>query len=45
MKKLALLFVVSFVLVACQQTANPGSHLAKIDWEKQLSEAQKNNDY
>ena len=45
MKKLALLFVVGFLLVACQQKANPESHLAKIDWKKQLSEAQKNNDY
>jgi hypothetical protein len=34
MKKLALLFVVSFLFVACQQTANPESHLAKMDWEK-----------
>ena len=45
MKKLALLFVVSFLFVACQQTTNTESHLDKMDWEKQLSEAQKNNDY
>ena len=45
MKKLAFLFVFSFLFVACQQTANPESHLDKMDWEKQLSEAQKNNDY
>jgi len=45
MKKLALLFVVSFLFVACQQTANTEGHLDKMDWEKQLSTAQKNNDY
>ena len=45
MKKLALLFVVGFLFVGCQQTGKPESHLDKMDWEKQLSEAQKNNDY
>jgi hypothetical protein len=45
MKKLALLSVVSFLLVASVLMANSQSHLGKIDWEKQLSEAQKNNDY
>jgi len=45
MKKLALLLVVSFLLVASQLMAQSGGHLDKMDWEKQLSEAQKNNDY
>jgi hypothetical protein len=45
MKKFALLFVVSFLFVACQQTTNPESNLDKMDWKKQLSEAQKNNNY
>ena len=45
MKKLALLFVVGFLFAGCQQTGKPESHLDKMDWEKQLSEAQKNNDY
>ena len=45
MKKLVLLFVVGFLFAACQHTSNTESHLAKMDWEKQLSEAQKNNDY
>ena len=45
MKKLALLLVVSFLLVASQLMAQSESHLGKMDWEKQLSEAQKNNDY
>ncbi len=45
MKKVALLLVVSFLLVASQLVASSENHLAKIDWEKQLSEAQKNNDY
>ena len=45
MKKLALLLVVGFLLVTSQLMANPESHLDKIDWEKQLAEAQKNNDY
>jgi uncharacterized lipoprotein YmbA len=45
MKKFALLFIVSFLLVACQPTANAQNHLDKMNWEKKLSEAQKNNDY
>jgi len=45
MKKFALLFVVSFLVVACQLTANDQNHLDKMDWEKKLSEAQKKNDY
>jgi len=45
MKKLALLFAISFVFAAQQLMAGSGSHLSKMDWEKQLSEAQQNNDY
>ena len=45
MKKLALLFAVCFVLASQQLLAGSDSHLGKMDWEKQLSEAQKNNDY
>ena len=45
MKKLTLLLVVVFLLAASQLMANAESHLAKIDWEKQLSEAQTDNDY
>jgi len=45
MKKIALLAAVGFLLVACQHKANPESHLDKIDWQKQLSVAQKNRDY
>jgi hypothetical protein len=45
MKKLALLLVVSFLFVASQLMAESENHLDKMDWEKQLSEAQKNNDY
>lgn len=45
MKKITLLFTVCFVLAAQQLLAGSGSHLATMDWEKQLAEAQKNNDY
>ena len=45
MKKLVLLTVVGFVFAVSELLANPGSHLAEMDWEKQLVEAQKNNDY
>ena len=45
MKKFAILLGVSFLLFASQLMANSESHLDKIDWKKQLSEAQKNNDY
>ena len=45
MKKLALLFVFCVLFAASQLMADSESHLDKIDWEKQLSEAQKNNDY
>ena len=45
MKKLTLLSVVVLLLAVSQLIANAESHLDKIDWEKQLSEAQKNNDY
>ena len=45
MKKIVLLLLVSFLLVACQLPAKADGHLDKMDWEKQLSEAQKNNDY
>jgi len=47
MKKLVLLLLVPFVLTGC----GPGNkkaetHLGKLgDWQKQLTEAQKNNDY
>ena len=45
MKKIVLLSIVGFLLVACQHTAKPESYLDKIDWERKLFEAQKNNDY
>ena len=46
MKKLALLLVAGFLLAVSQLTANAAdSHLAKMDWQKQLAEAQKENDY
>jgi hypothetical protein len=47
MKKLALLLVigVGILLVACQQKTTPETNLDKIDWQKQLSEAEKNKDY
>jgi len=46
MKKIALLAAVGFLLAACQHTPKPESHLAKLgDWQKQLTEAQKNRDY
>ena len=49
MKKIVLLIALSaavfFLLVACQQKAKPESHLDKLDWQKMLSEAQKNKDY
>lgn len=45
MKKLALLSTVVFLFLASQLVTGAESHLGKIDWEKQLSEAQKNNDY
>ena len=45
MRKLALLLVVCFLFIASQVIAKAESHLDKIDWEKQLSEAQKNNNY
>ena len=49
MKKIAFLIalsaVVVFLLVACQHKPKPETHLDKLDWQKQLSEAQKNNDY
>lgn len=45
MKKFSLLTVAIFLFVAYQLMAGPEGHLAKIDWQKQLSEAQKNNDY
>jgi hypothetical protein len=45
MKKPVLLLVVGCLIFASQQMARAESHLDKLDWEKQLSEAQKNNDY
>lgn len=45
MKMLVLFTIVSFLFTASELMANPGSHLAKMDWEKQLAEAKKNNDY
>lgn len=45
MKKIALLFAVGFVFAAQPLMAEDGSHLGTMDWEKQLSEAQKTNDY
>ena len=45
MKKSVLVSLVVFLLAASPLMANSDSHLDKIDWEKQLSEAQKNNDY
>jgi hypothetical protein len=46
MKKFVLLLlVVSLLPVACQMKTTADGHLDKMDWEKQLSEAQKNNDY
>jgi len=45
MKKPALILVAGFLLVVSQSMANAESHLDKIDWQKQLAEAQKNNDY
>jgi len=46
MKKLILSLVVLFALSGCG-TGNKtnGTHLDKLDWQKQLAEAQKNNDY
>ena len=46
MKKFVLLLlVVSLLPVACQMKTTADGHLDKMDWEKQLTEAQKNNDY
>jgi len=46
MKKLVLLPVVLFVLSGCGPgSKKPETHLDKLDWQKQLAEAQKNNDY
>ena len=46
MKKLVLLLGVLFVLSGCGSgDKKTETHLDKLDWQKQLSEAQKNNDY
>jgi|GEM_PF-5730229 len=46
MKKLALLLVVLFVLSGCGSgNKKTETHLDKLDWQKQLAEAQKNNNY
>jgi len=46
MKKLVLLLVVLFVLSGCDSgNKKPETHLDKLDWQKQLAEAQKNKDY
>ena len=46
MKKLVLLLVVLFVSSGCGPgNKKPETHLDKLDWQKQLAEAQKNNDY
>ena len=46
MKKLVLSLAVLFALSGCG-TGNKinETHLDKLDWQKQLAEAQKNNDY
>jgi hypothetical protein len=46
MKKLVFLLIVLFALGGCG-TGNKKAetHLGKLDWQKMLSEAQKNNDY
>ncbi len=43
MKNGFLLFLVAFAFSGCG--TRPETHLGKLDWEKQLAEAQKNNDY
>ncbi|MEJ2365221.1 MAG: hypothetical protein P8017_11190 [Deltaproteobacteria bacterium] len=46
MKKLVLLLLVLSVLSGCDSgNKKTGTHLDKLDWQKQLAEAQKNNDY
>ena len=46
MKKLVLLLGVLFVFSGCDSgNKKPETHLDKLDWQKQLAEAQKNNDY
>jgi hypothetical protein len=46
MKKLVLLLAVLFVLGGCGPgNKKPETHLDKLDWQKMLSEAQKNKDY
>ena len=46
MKKLVLLLLVLFALSGCGPgNKKPETHLDKLDWQKQLAEAQKNNDY
>ena len=46
MKKLVLFLVVLFVLGGCDSgNKRPETHLDELDWQKQLAEAQKNNDY
>ena len=46
MKKLVLLLVVLSVLGSCDSgNKKPATHLGKLDWQKQLAEAQKNKDY
>ena len=46
MKKLVLFLVVLSVLSSCDSgNKKPETHLDKLDWQKQLVEAQKYNDY
>jgi len=46
MKKFVLLLVVLLVSGGCSSgNKKVETHLGKLDWQKQLAEAQKNNDY
>jgi hypothetical protein len=44
--RLVIILAVLFALSGCTSgSKKPENHLDKLDWQKQLAEAQKNNDY